>query len=126
MNLSPRSLKPLLPCLALTLPLAAGEPTQTISTGDWEWTLSAGPSARNIGTLKINAASRSAAFGLPSLVGSEAMVTPPVGDPDSPADRFYEDGYVRQDAGTALDGSTWYWGYESASQVQGDNLVYTA
>jgi hypothetical protein len=118
--------KLLSPYLALVIPVTAGEPKQTVSTGNWEWTLSAGPSVRNIGTLKINAASRSSAFALPSLVGSSSLVTPSVGNPEVPADRTYDDGYVHQDAGTALDGSTWNWGYESPSQVQGDNLVYTA
>ena len=43
-----------------------------------------------------------------------------------PDERFYNDGYVRQDAGTAIDGSTWFWGYDNAAQVQGSNLVYQA
>ena len=112
--------------IALTLPLFAGESKQPISTDGWEWTLSAGPAIRNVGMLQINAGYRSSSFELPSLVGSESLVVPPVGDPDAPADRFYNDGYVRQDDGTAFDGSTWYWGYDSASQVQGGNLVYSA
>lgn len=96
------------------------------SGGDWEFSLSAGPAVRTLGQLKINSGYRSGGFALPSLVGSDSLTVPPVGDATAPADREYDDGYVRQDAGTAVDGTTWYWGYENPSQVQGDELVYRA
>lgn len=38
-------------------------------------------------------------------------------------DRFYDDGYNRVDISGNKDGLTWFWGYENASQVQGDTLV---
>ena len=96
------------------------------SGGDWEFSLSAGPAVRTLGQLKINSGYRSGGFALPSLVGPDSLVVPPVGDTTGYADREYNDGYVRQDAGTSFDGTTWYWGYDSASQVQGDELVYHA
>jgi len=34
-------------------------------------------------------------------------------------------GFVRTDAGTDRDGFTWNWGYQDASQIQGDQLVYS-
>ena len=109
------------------LPALAGDSkTPVPSGGDWEFSLSAGPAVRNLGQLKINSGYRSGGLILPSFVGSDSFVVPPVGDTSSHADRDYSDGYVRQDGGTALDGSTWYWGYDSASQVQGDQLVYHA
>jgi hypothetical protein len=44
------------------------------------------------------------------------------GPSTGPADRFYDDGYVRPDSGTAP-GLTWFWGYENNSQVPGDNTI---
>jgi hypothetical protein len=96
------------------------------SGGDWEFSLSAGPAVRTLGQVKINSGYRSGGFLLPSLVGPDSLTVPPVGDTGTYADREYNDGYVRQDAGTSFDGTTWHWGYDNASQVQGDELVYQA
>jgi hypothetical protein len=113
--------------LLATVPAFAGDPKSPVpSGGDWEFTLSAGPAVRTLGQLKINSGYRSGGFPLTSLVGSDSLTLPPVGDTTGYADREYDDGYVRQDAGTSLDGTTWYWGYDNASQVQGDELVYHA
>jgi len=110
-----------------TLPLLGGDPKATLpDRGGWEFSLSAGPSYRRLGTLKINSGYRSTPGIVPSFVGGDSLTTPPVGDPDQVAERFYNDGYVRADAGTAIDGSTWFWGYQEAAQVQGDQLVFTA
>ena len=49
-----------------------------------------------------------------------------VGNLTSFHDREYDDGYVRKDFGTEIDGDTWHWGYDSASQVQGGNLLFHA
>ncbi len=108
-------------------PASGGDVTPaSVITDGWEWSVSVGPAVRNIGALKINAGSRSAGILLPSLVGSGSLVAPPIGETDAYAERMYEDGYVRQDAGTSADGSTWYWGYESAGQIQGDSLLFSA
>ena len=107
----------------------AGDPKDSAvsnSSSGWEFSLSAGPAVRNLGQLKINGGYRSGGFALPSLVGSDSLTLPAVGPEGSIADREYNDGYVRQDAGTAGDGTTWYWGYDSASQIQAGNLIYTA
>lgn len=111
-----------------TLPALAGDPKTPIpsSGGDWEWSVSAGPSIRNVGKLKVNAGYRSTTGIIPSFVGSDSLTVPPVGDENAAADRFYNDGYVRQDPGTPGDGSTWFWGYDNASQVQGSQLGYSA
>src|SRR5262245_18833843 len=49
-------------------------------------------------------------------VGSRSLPNPgpPVG---GGIDRFYDDGYVRVDGSGNLNGQTWFWGYERASQV---------
>ncbi len=94
--------------------------------GDWQWSLSAGPAWHSGGKLGFAGGSRSQLLDPPSFVGNAVLEVPPVGDASAVADRFYNDGYVRQDAGTAADGTTWFWGYDNASQVQGDSLVYHA
>lgn len=38
--------------------------------------------------------------------------------------RNYDDGYVRVDSGGIGSGGTWNWGYQNASQVSGDTLVF--
>jgi len=53
---------------------------------------------------------------------------PPVSDPGpasgSTYNRSYDNGsYNRVDSSTNAGGLTWYWGYQSASQVQGNSLV---
>ena len=115
--------------IALISPAVAGDAKSPVATspGGWEFSLSAGPSVRNVGQIKINSGYRSGGFLLPSFVGDNSLVTPPVGDPGVYGDRTYDDGYVFRDASTeGVDGSTWYWGYNSASQVQGDELVFHA
>lgn len=116
-----------LPALLLLSPAFAGDAKIPASSGDgWKFTLSAGPAVRTLGQLKIHSGYRSGGFALPSFVGSDSLVIPPVGDITGYADREYDDGYVRQDVGTSLDGTTWYWGYENASQLQGNELAYHA
>ncbi|MCW1886914.1 hypothetical protein OKA04_19395 [Luteolibacter flavescens] len=110
------------------VPVLAGDSKNPAPTsgGDWEFSLSAGPAVRTLGQVKINSGYRSGGFTLPSLVGSDSLTVPPIGDTTGYADREYNDGYVRQDAGTGTDGTTWHWGYDSASQVQGEQLVFQA
>ncbi len=108
-------------------PVFAGDAkSPATSGGDWEFSLSAGPAVRTLGQVKINSGYRSGGVLLPSLVGSDSLTVPPVGDATAYADREYADGYVRQDSGTSFDGTTWYWGYDDAAQIQGDRLVYRA
>ena len=109
------------------VPAKAGEVIIPEPTGgNWQWSLSAGPAARNVGNLKVNSGYRSSGFVLPSLVGNETSAIPSIGSASALADRQYDDGYVRQDAGTSLDGLTWNWGYDDATQVQGGQLVFSA
>ena len=94
--------------------------------GDWQWSLSGGPSWHYMGRLSFDGGSRSQFLTLPSFVGGSSLTVPPIGDAAANDERFYNDGYVRQDAGTASDGTTWFWGYDNASQVSNGNLVYQA
>lgn len=109
-------------------PAIAGGAKQSVpaNTGDWQWSLSGGPSWHYMGNLRFSGRSRSQSLELPSFVGSSSLTLPPIGDASAVDERFYNDGYVRQDAGTANDGSTWFWGYENAGQVTNGNLAYQA
>lgn len=44
--------------------------------------------------------------------------TTPNGDPYN-----YDNGYVYPDSSGSLDGQTWYWGYDSSSQISGNNIL---
>lgn len=39
-------------------------------------------------------------------------------------DHGYDDGYVNVDSGGNADGRTWNWGYQNASQIQGDTIQF--
>jgi hypothetical protein len=120
-------LQPITAALLVLSPAFAGDAKNPVSSGgDWEFSLSAGPAVRTLGQVKINSGYRSGGYLLPSLVGPDSLTVPPVGDTGSYADREYDDGYVRQDAGTPFDGTTWHWGHDNASQVEGDELVFHA
>lgn len=113
--------------LLTTTIVHAGDPKAPIPADDgWQWTLSAGPAWHYMGNLRFQGGSRSQAAFKPSFVGDGLLELPPIGDETMPDERSYNDGYVRQDAGTPADGATWFWGYDNASQVQGTNLVYQA
>ena len=47
----------------------------------------------------------------------------PVASSSGAAHGDYVDGYVRQDSSGNAGGMTWNWGYNNASQVQGDTLT---
>lgn len=92
---------PLIPCALLILPAHAGDSQSPIVTpppsDGWEWSISAGAAHRRVGEITSYAGYRSSSAMIPSFVGGESMTMPPVGDPDAPADRTYDDGYVRRD-----------------------------
>ena len=78
------------------------------SSGDFDWTT---------GTMSTPAL---LTIGLGQFYPGIAAIGPSV----AYADRTYNDGFVRQDAGTAADGDTWNWGYDNASQLGGQLLSY--
>jgi hypothetical protein len=100
--------------------VVAAEPRQP------QWRVSAGAVWRDVGDVKFRTGSRSQILRLPNLVGQEFRHLPTDAGQLGRIDfRDYEDGYVRADAGTLNDDYTWNWGYQQASQVQGDLLVYS-
>jgi hypothetical protein len=111
----PRSLPLLLACSSAAF---AGDAKSPVAAGgDWEFSLSAGPAWRHSGTIDFAGGSRSAGVAIPSFVGGNVLINPPIGAADTYDDRFYDDGFVRPDLSTEIDGLTGYWGYQNASQV---------
>jgi hypothetical protein len=112
------------PCAAI----AGDAKSPAVPTGDWEFSLSAGPAWRHSGTLGFTGGSRSAGIAIPSFVGDNALVTPPIGAADAYAVRSYDDGFVATDNSTGVDGLTSYWGYQNSGQVDlaGDSISFHA
>jgi len=48
-----------------------------------------------------------------------------IGAQDAFGNRVYDDGFVNTDPGTGNDASTWYWGYENASQYDSGDQTMT-
>lgn len=95
---------------------AAEEPTSF-------WRFSAGAAYRQIGDLNWTTQTQSAGWLLPSL-GADIHITGAAGPTTGAANRTYADGYVNPENNTPITGNTWYWGYESGSQLQGTSLVF--
>lgn len=87
-----------------------------------QWSLSSGLSLRNIG--RITMRSSPSAFTIPQLFGGNSSTLPP-GITPAPG-RTYDDGFVGPDSRTPGLGRTSDYAYTSTSQLQGNNLVYTA
>ena len=88
--------------------------------------ISAGWMWRQAGDVRFTSGSQSGSLGLLSRFGSSRRSDPPIGEAGSYADRRYADGYVGVDGGTVNDGATSLWGYDNASQVEGDTIRYHA
>lgn len=111
-----RFLLPLLAALVGANFLHAGETQQF-------WRFSAGAAYRQLGDLNWTTGSRSADFVLPGF-GPDVNEMGAAGPASGPANRTYVDGYVRPEKNTPGSGNTWYWGFESNSQMQGGSLVF--
>lgn len=104
--------------LAFSCVAIAGDAKSPVAAGgDWEFSLSAGAAWRQSGTLGFSGGSRSAGVAIPSFVGGNVLITPPIGPADANGTRTYEDGFVGTDMSTQIDGLTSYWGYRNSSQV---------
>jgi hypothetical protein len=93
------------------------------------WTLqsiSAGPAWRSLGSLDYKGGSNSANFIIPSVVGGDALNFPAIGASGIIENRLYNDGFVNVDGTSSANGDTWYWGYDTASQASGNNLLFSA
>ena len=93
------------------------------------WRFSAGYQWRQLGSLNWQTGSIAARTQLPWLVGHPSRSGSP-GSGSIPTagigNHTYSDGFVNEDGGTPFDGSTWNWGYNNASQLQGSDLLFHA
>ncbi|MDB6135150.1 MAG: hypothetical protein JWM59_3393 [Verrucomicrobiales bacterium] len=102
-------------------PLVNLDATETAAPGKFHFRLGAGAAYRPLEGVEFSTGSRSGqerlAFPSTALRGMRSAA----GSASGFADRIYNDGYVRRDGGTGNDGTTWYWGYENAAQLQSDS-----
>jgi hypothetical protein len=90
------------------------------------WRVSVGPVWRDVGDVRFKTGSYSQRLQWPNLVGRESRHLPSAaGKIGELGFREYNNGFVRTDPSSVTDGDTWNWGYQDASQVQGDQLVYS-
>ena len=106
----------------------AGAPAKNpapVSPAGGGWRFSAGFMHRSLGDFDWTTGTMS----MPSLLtiglGSNTAGIDDIGPAGSLADRTYFNGFVRQDAGTAVNGGdTWNWGYNESSQLSGTTLSF--
>lgn len=128
-------MRAILPLLAVSslfpaaLPVLAGEvhsgknppaallPDNPAPASRFHFRLSAGAASRSVGAVEFDSGSRSGGEALPFPSTALRGLRSTAGSVSHYADRRYDDGYVNQDQGTAEDGSTWFWGYDHASQL---------
>ncbi len=90
-----------------------------------QWRVSGGALYRTFDRVGFRSGAYSTAGAVPRLFpGGHGVDYGPVGPADAYADRQYDNGFVRLDSGTTLNGDTWYWGYDAAAQVGGGSLTF--
>lgn len=75
----------------------------------------------------LNRFSLNARFGMNISAKFKSVATPPataIGGTGSALDHYYQDGYVRVDGSGNAGGTTWFWGYDNASQVSGNSILF--
>jgi hypothetical protein len=90
------------------------------------WRFTVGPQWREIGKVDWRTGSAASSFRLPWLVGRGRNSSSGSGTsvPSGTGDHAYDDGFVNQDGATFTTGTTWFWGYDNASQLQGNDLLF--
>lgn len=126
-------LRSLLILTSLITPTIAGEGAKAVipSSGDPSsgWRIrstSAGLAWRSLGSLDYRGSSRSQNLMIPSFIGGSVLNLPPIGTTGVPGNRTYQDGFVNIDATGSAGGDTWFWGYDSSTQEQGNSLLFSA
>jgi len=90
------------------------------------WSASIGFGVKRLGSLDYRGGSQSNTSLLPSLFSNDTTITPAIGEESLPADRQYQDGFVNQSAITPNNQFTTFWGYNNDSQVNGNEISFTA
>ena len=110
-------------------PVDAKTPKQAVNVQQPEessWSIDAGAQWRQIGKLNWQTGSLATRSSLPWLAGRGAHGNTSGSNPSGIGDHTYDNGFVMQDDGTPFDGNTAFYGYNSDSQVQGNNLTYNS
>ena len=117
----------------LISPSFAGEGAKSVipltgsSSRGWSIrSVSAGAAWRSLGSLDYRGSTRSQNLMVPSLIGGDLLTLPAIGTQGVIGNRVYNDGFVNVDGTGSIRGDTWFWGYDSAAQQQGDTLVFSA
>ena len=111
-------------CATAGSPAPSGKTQSSVSSGGY-WRVTGGYMHRSLGDGNWVTGARSTLSDLQIGAGSNTPGIDDIGPADAIADRTYRDGFVFKDAGTAANGDTWYWGYQNASQVNGDIISFT-
>lgn len=88
-----------------------------------KWRVSVGGLGRTIENVTIHTGTRSSTDLVPKGGGGSSDGS--AGSADRYDNHEYDNGFVRTDPSTHLNGDTWYWGYQDASQIQNNQLVFS-
>lgn len=106
--------------------LALGS-TSALAETRAHWEFQAGLSGRRIGSTTFSSDISALPTGGQPFVSSGPTLPAGVGSDTVYSDHAYDDGFVNiSDPATSISGLTSNWGYNDASQVQNDTLVFTA
>lgn len=108
------------------LAVPTGPAAAAVVPGGPRWRVGLGVQWRAMDRLSLQASPHANLGVVGNLVDAPRERLPANGPEGATGDRRYVDGFVYADEGTVRDGTTWWWGYQSASQVQGDTLSFTA
>ncbi|WP_411845875.1 hypothetical protein AAFN60_20120 [Roseibacillus persicicus] len=100
--------------------------SHTPQNSGWTASYAVGPNYRHFGDVRYQGQSQSQNLLVPSFIGGNSLTLPPIGTTGTTSDRLYDNGFVNLDGGTADNGLTWNWGYDSTDQVQANSLTYGA
>ncbi|MFA5342777.1 MAG: hypothetical protein WC381_02290 [Kiritimatiellia bacterium] len=90
-----------------------------------KWRVAAGALYRRIGVQSFRTmGSYSAAYPIGAKSSNDRW-TGPAGGLNDAGNRVYDDGYVKFDNFSDLDGGTWNWGYDRGRQVKGNQIEFT-
>jgi len=85
------------------------------------WQISAGYVWRQLGNLHFNTNARAQSYPIPAFDTSNAG---PGGSASVHGGHVYNDGFVSSDSSGPGGSDTWFWGYQSASQLNGNDLAF--
>lgn len=112
--------------LLLTFPVLAGNDVSFGSGSSGNWSISVGPTWRQLGDLSLRGGSRSSEAAIPDLLTASAVNDPMVGTLDTSGQRVYDNGFVRPSGFTEATGLTSFWSYQDEAQVSPDSIRFDA